>query len=82
MTGVPETEGDRRLLAKYLRWEANQFGSCPVCGAEVELLTPEQRGWKAVAITPEGYKPGKRYGVLHSGFEHRRARIAPVGYYE
>ena len=77
---VPATERERKLLEKYLRWEGSQWGPCPVCGAEVELLTAEERGWKAYGLTPKDFKPGKRYGVLHSSFEHRRAGIAPVGY--
>ena len=76
------TERELRLREKYLHWESHQYGRCPVCGAELRLLTAEERGWKAVGITKPGHKPGKRYGVLHSGFEHRRAGIPPVGYYE
>ena len=79
--GIPPTEGERNRLTRYLRWEADQRGPCPVCGAEIRLLTAEERGWKAVGITTPGHTPGSRFGVLHDYYDHRRARIAPVGYY-
>ena len=80
--GIPATEGERNRLARYLRWEADQRGPCPVCGAELRLLTAAERGWKPVRITPEGFEPGKRFGVLHDYYDHRRAGIAPVGHYQ
>ena len=76
----PPTEREQRLRSEYLQWEGDQRGPCPVCGAPLELLTPEERGWKAVGLTAKGHEPGKRYGVLHSWFDHKMAGVAPVGY--
>ena len=74
------TEREQRLLAEYLRWESHQYGACPVCGAEIRQLTAEERGWKPVELTTKDYKPGKRWGVLHSRFDHKIAEIPAVGY--
>ena len=74
------TEREQRLRSEYLQWEADQRGACPVCGAMVRLLTAEERGWEKVALTGKGHEPGKRYGVLHSWFDHKMAGIAPVGH--
>ena len=73
------TEGEQRVRGEYLRWESHQLGACPVCGAELRLLTPDEYGWKPVAVTPEDFRPGNRYGVLHSWFDHKMAGVAPVG---
>ena len=82
-THAPErTEREKRLQLDYMAWEQSHRGPCPVCGAELRLLTPKERGWKPVRITTEGHEPGKRFGVLHGWADHRRARIAPVGHSE
>ena len=73
------TEREQRLKA-YIWWESHQFGACPVCGAEMRQLTAEERGWKPVELTTKDYKPGKRWGVLHSRFDHKIAEIPAVGY--
>ena len=74
------TEREQNLLAEYHSWESHQFGPCPVCGAEVRLLTPEEYGWERVALTAKDYEPPKRFGALHSWFDHKMAGITPVGY--
>ena len=74
------TEREQKLRAKYYKWEGDHRGPCPVCGASLELLTAEERGWTRAGLTPDGYTPGKRYGVRHSWFDHKMAGIAPVGY--
>ena len=63
----------------YARWEQSHRGRCPICGAELRLLTPRERGWKAVRITPEGFEPGKRFGVLHDARQHSHAGIPAIG---
>ena len=79
MKAPVRTEREQRLHSEYMRWEQTHRGACPVCGAELRLLRPEEREWKPVAVTPDDYMPGRRYGVLHSWFDHKMAGIAPVG---
>ena len=76
---APPTEREQRLRGEYLRWESDQRGACPVCGAELRLLTPKEYGWAPVALTPDDFQPSNRYGILHSWFDHKMAGVAPVG---
>ena len=55
-------------------------GPCPVCGAEIRLLTPEERGWKRLPVTPDDFEPIKRFGVLHDLDKHERAGVPAIDY--
>ena len=75
---IVQTE-KQKMVSHYHGWEQHHHGPCPVCGARLEALTPEERGWKAVGMTPEGFSPGASFGVLHDGELHRLAGVQAIG---
>ena len=75
---VAQTERQKQTSI-YHAWEQNHEGPCPICGARLEALTPEERGWAEVGMTPEGFSPGARFGVLHNGERHRLAGVHAIG---
>ena len=77
--GSVHQTGKQKQASIYHAWEQSHEGPCPVCGARLEALTPEERGWNAVGMTPEGFSPGARFGVLHHGERHRLAGIPAIG---
>lgn len=74
-------------------WDQRQEGPCPVCGAVMQLLSPEQMGQHEVydvvarkAISVDALReagsamPPQRYGVLHNLTAHDRAGKPAIGY--
>lgn len=67
-------KGSGSLASRYRAFETNNAeGSCPVCGARLQLLSPAQLGY------PDAPKDTKRYGVYHDRKKHRDAGIPHVG---
>ena len=70
----------RRTPSRKVETSSIEEKPCPVCGAEIRLLTPEERGWERIPATTEGFEPGKRFGVLHDLDLHERANVPAIGY--
>lgn len=73
------------LQSRYLRWERDQQGPCPVCRSTVELVSAErravpQRVWNADAGQVEDGPAGEdRYWVVHDAERHRQEGVPWVG---
>lgn len=73
----------RQVLAAHgdsrpKEWNQTLDGPCPVCGAKLRNLPPEEQGLPPTR--PDGSAHPPRYGVLHDAERHRRARVPIVGY--
>lgn len=87
------SDSGRSGPVRAVGWDQSQEGPCPVCGASLKLLTPEERGqthvfdakaWTSIPIATlremGADVPPSIYGIVHDLRQHETAGVPAIGF--